>query len=637
MSSYGVPNRKGPVLALTANGRAVALEDVGAAFRRSQTPLAVDLFCGAGGMSLGLERAGFEVVLGVDHYTQAIETHGSHFGGCSLLADLSKSEVLSAIADALDGLKISLLAGGPPCQPFSRAGRSKIRSLIAGGAWEDDDRSDLWTSFAYLAEVLKPDSILLENVPDFGLGSQSIGFRLLVETLEEEGYSVAASLLSSSDFGVPQHRQRLFITGLLKGKFEWPSEGGTTVTVRDAISDLPPVVEGSSAAKIRYLGPQNEYQHGMRDGVAKENAKIVFDHFARHVRKDDLEAFRLMTEDTLYTDLPAHLQRYRADIFKDKYKRLSWDQPSRTITAHLAKDGYWYIHPEQHRTLTVREAARLQSFPDWFRFAGSPSHAYRQIGEAVPPLLAQKIGEKVLKAIGRSRFGRISQERACNIEQNLRPFEVLREWFLQLNIDDVSAPWRRSDFLWHQLLGLVLFERIPKKVVDAYWLAYAGRWQEPEDFLDDEMRLHALRALGREGLSETLEAIACAMIDDRELVETDKFPGISIERVDLAKALCGLADRRPPTAGTIRVAERFFAESSAGSKAVGEILIGRLVGSDSSGHVYGGLLELAEKLCRPTRPQCVACPLRRGCSFAGRKGFQELEESSLFENQGLRS
>ena len=106
----------------------------------------------------------------------------------------------------------------------------------------------------------------------------------------------------------------------------------------------------------------------------------------RAVRADDWEAYTGLQPGQTYADIPARLQRYRTDIFTDKYKRLSWEELSRTITAHIAKDGYWYIHPEQHRTLSIREAARLQTFPDWFRFAGQPSHRFAQIGNAVPPL-----------------------------------------------------------------------------------------------------------------------------------------------------------------------------------------------------------------------------------------------------------
>src|SRR5665811_2033713 len=112
----------------------------------------------------------------------------------------------------------------------------------------------------------------------------------------------------------------------------------------------------------------------------RDTPGVLHDHMTRAVRTDDLEIFELMDSKTLYSDIPEHLRRYKADSFNDKYKRLAWDEVSRSITAHIAKDGYWYIHPEEHRTLTVREAARLQTFPDSFRFAGQPSHRFSQIG-----------------------------------------------------------------------------------------------------------------------------------------------------------------------------------------------------------------------------------------------------------------
>ena len=123
-----------------------------------------------------------------------------------------------------------------------------------------------------------------------------------------------------------------------------------------------------------------------------EDADRVYDHITRPVREDDERAFELMDPKTRYSDLPADMRRYRDDIFDDKYKRLDENDLSRTITAHIAKDGYWYIHPRQNRTLTVREAARLQTFPDRFRFAGPPSAAFRQIGNAVPPLVGERLG-----------------------------------------------------------------------------------------------------------------------------------------------------------------------------------------------------------------------------------------------------
>ena len=124
----------------------------------------------------------------------------------------------------------------------------------------------------------------------------------------------------------------------------------------------------------------------------------MFDHITRPVREDDERAFQLMDSTTRYSDLPDDMKRYRDDIFDDKYKRLGENELSRTITAHIAKDGYWYIHPRQNRTLTVREAARLQTFPDRFRFAGPPSAAFRQIGNAVPPAVGEHIGRAIRKA-----------------------------------------------------------------------------------------------------------------------------------------------------------------------------------------------------------------------------------------------
>ncbi len=134
----------------------------------------------------------------------------------------------------------------------------------------------------------------------------------------------------------------------------------------------------------------------MRSAVPSADTNKLFDHITRPVRDDDAKAFAVMDSTTKYSDLPDDVKRYRDDIFDDKYKRLGENELSRTITAHIAKDGYWYIHPRQGRTLTVREAARLQTFPDWYRFAGPPSAAFKQIGNAVPPFLGLHLGQQII-------------------------------------------------------------------------------------------------------------------------------------------------------------------------------------------------------------------------------------------------
>ena len=184
------------------------------------------------------------------------------------------------------------------------------------------------------------------NVPEMGLGANAIILRQVISALEAAGYDVHTRMLSAWQFGVPQRRQRLILVGVRnKVKFHWPRRfRDTAVTVRDAISDLSEVKAGSKTFVVPYAGARNSFQRWCRRGVLNCSKRKLYDHIARAVRPDDLEAFRLMQHNTLYSDLPKHLRRYRADIFDDKYKRLPWDDMSRTITAHISKDGYWYIH-----------------------------------------------------------------------------------------------------------------------------------------------------------------------------------------------------------------------------------------------------------------------------------------------------
>lgn len=364
--------------------------------KESGRPLAIDLFSGAGGLGAGVEAAGWTVVAAVDHDKPALETHRANFRGQALEVDMSDAAQVSALIEQLRPIGIDLVAGGPPCQPFSRAGRAKIRSLVKDGVRDAvDARKELWRSFIDVVLALRPRAVLMENVPDMAIGDDLIVIREIADILEGVGYIVDYRLLDAWRHGVPQHRKRFILQARRDGAVPaWPSLNEERPTVRDAIEDLPSLSGTTGGRELPYSGqPTRALARTLRGPSAPD---VIHDHMTRPVRDDDREAFELMTSSTLYSDLPDRLKRYRSDTFNDKYKRLDWDDLSRTITAHIAKDGYWYIHPAEHRTLTVREAARIQTFPDRFRFSGTRSDAFRQIGNAVPPLLGRVVAESIL-------------------------------------------------------------------------------------------------------------------------------------------------------------------------------------------------------------------------------------------------
>ena len=193
--SYAVKQVRGPFIELPDNpGHAENEKELLALcsqLKANDIPLAADLFSGAGGMSLGLEEAGFRVVLGVDHYNFAVQTHRHHFAGMSLEEDLSDPETIRRVANLLKRNKVDLLAGGPPCQPFSSAGRSMIRHRVLTGATDPyDERRDLWRSFLEVVQLARPRAVLMENVPDMALDRAMFILRSMTEELEQIGYSV---------------------------------------------------------------------------------------------------------------------------------------------------------------------------------------------------------------------------------------------------------------------------------------------------------------------------------------------------------------------------------------------------------------------------------------------------------------
>lgn len=355
----------------------------------------------------------------IDNDSVALRSHEANFGAthCSILnRDLSKTSI-KEFTNVL-GLKqrcATVIIGGPPCQGWSKVGRGKIRSLKQAGLdLLADPRNMLYRRFIQVVSQLEPAVCVMENVPGM-LSIENMNVAEIVKAnFEDKGYSCSYSLVNAQWFGVPQERHRLiFIAtrpdiGVEIDASELKEfakifrrdilQLTDKTTVSDAIRDLPKIKNGAEEDPMLFRRPSgrpSRYAQLMREG----SNGLLLDHICRN-NAQDVEAFSSMKQGMKYFQLDDRFKRYRDDIFRDKYKKLFWNRPSWTVTAHLGHDCYTHIHPEQPRTISIREAARLQSFPDCFRFFGAMNDRFRQIGNAVPPLMAWGIAEFVKDRIG---------------------------------------------------------------------------------------------------------------------------------------------------------------------------------------------------------------------------------------------
>ena len=273
-SRTAVPHHRGTALRLRPPEGTPNPADLRAVKRwvkAAAKPTAVDLFCGAGGLSLGLRDAGFSVLVGADNDPLAVETHTGNLGGLGWTGDLTDPEEFLEHLDQWGIRSVDLVAGGPPCQPFSRAGSAKIRALVrAGERAEVDPRASLWNSFMAVVERLRPTAVLIENVPDLPTwdnGAVLIGF---YEALRGLDYEVDARVLDAYRHGVPQHRARLFIIATRGAReVRWPEEVEPAPTLRDAIWDLPPAPPAQRDEELLYFsGPRQRARkaNAPRDG-----------------------------------------------------------------------------------------------------------------------------------------------------------------------------------------------------------------------------------------------------------------------------------------------------------------------------------------------------------------------------------
>lgn len=465
-----------------------------------EKPRVLDLFSGAGGISLGFQSAGFQIDGALEIEPLPALTHAMNFHGddpdltrlhaqprdMTLVTpdELAMQLGLGRTRDAID-----VLVGGPPCQAYARVGRAKLREVAAHPeAYKVDPRGNLFLRYLAYVKAFRPLALLMENVPDIlHYGGHNI-IEEMVEALNGLGYDARYTLINTAFHGVPQMRDRVFLVAyrselaagirfpkatnhlvlpqgyagtravalkfvdLLGGNGYIPPDLGDEslpgpVTAEDAIGDLIPI-KGTSVtrgarrftelAAYRNTRPVSDYQTAMRQWPGFESEGGVRDHLIRYLPRDHM-VFAEMRQGAEYPEAHATAVRiadreainqgirkgtkayerlydsivppYDISKFPNRWWKLSPDRPVRTLMAHIGKDTYSHIHwdSDQARTISVREAARLQSFPDGFVFQGAMNAAFRQIGNAVPPLMAASIArimnETLLEAT--ARLGRL--------------------------------------------------------------------------------------------------------------------------------------------------------------------------------------------------------------------------------------
>ena len=365
------------------------LEDIACVEKENNMTLnTIDLFCGAGGLSLVFKHAGYNILAGLDNNEPALKTYQHNMGGAlGLSEDLFNAEdAMKDVAKKIGTNKLDVIIAGPPCQGFSLTGSRDLH----------DTRNKLYLAVVKAVDFFKPKAFLIENVPGMATLYHGVVKKQIINTFEDLGYAVSVSPkpLLAADYGVPQMRKRMIFIGFRKdlgyGYFKFPKpylSPKNYVTAGEAISDLPSlentlgenIAEYSTAAK-------SDYQRMMRHG-----SKHLYNHVGTAHTDEVKWVISQVPEGGNYKDLPKGVGESRK--FHEAWTRYDSKKPSRTIdTGHRN-----HFHYKWNRVPTVRENARLQSFPDNFVFLGTKTQQYRQVGNAVPPLLAQALAEKMIK------------------------------------------------------------------------------------------------------------------------------------------------------------------------------------------------------------------------------------------------
>jgi DNA (cytosine-5)-methyltransferase 1 len=344
----------------------------------------IDIFCGAGGFSEGFRQAGFKIVAGVDFDPQAISTYAHNFKQSAAICwDLFKPLTECPDAQPILSQKIDVIVGGPPCQGFS----------IAGKRDHEDPRNRLFEAYFDIIKKAKPRAIVVENVPTMMTMNKGAFIKELEARLRRLGYSVDKKVLWANEYGVPQKRKRLIIVAInptyAKAGFEYPAGTQDVITCKDAIDDLPLLENEPGSDEQPYRSKaHNSYQAKMREGAEK-----LHNHWAVIHTQKTKQTIAMVPDGGNYKSLPKSLWNSRN--VNIAWTRMRSDAPCFTIDA-----GHnHHFHYKANRVPTVRECARIQSFPDTFVFNGNKTSQFRQVGNAVPPLMAKAIAGSLLKVL----------------------------------------------------------------------------------------------------------------------------------------------------------------------------------------------------------------------------------------------
>lgn len=345
----------------------------------------LDLFCGAGGLSCGLDQVeGFSTEVASDFDASAINTFEKNFPAVSCICgDICNADIKQQIIDTCKKRNVNMIVGGPPCQGFSLKGKN---------LGLDDKRNFLFLEYVDIVSRIKPEIFVIENVKNMVSSGNGYFIKQIYEKFTSLGYTLNHGILNAYNFGVPQTRERTIIIGVLGTQgIPLPTASGILkTTVRDAISDLSYLSSGEGQEIATYINsPQTEYQKRLRGSMT-----LLHNHQATNHSKIALEKLMLIAPEGDKSSMPKEL--HGRQQFATTWARLIWDKPSPTIDTRFdTPSNGRNSHPYLNRAITPREAARIQSFPDSFIFYGKKCSVCRQIGNAVPPLLAQAIAEHI--------------------------------------------------------------------------------------------------------------------------------------------------------------------------------------------------------------------------------------------------